>query len=160
MRAPFACLALALACASCAHVPHSPLYVEQGATVDHKPKHSIVVEGADKPEVIAFQVPLEATQQLAALAGPVSRIRAFQFSCTTAAAPIVPSTAPKSYSAIWVWVNSATPVYFGDSARRQHGHAAVHGVDVRAGQQSFEARALSCLSSSGTVVVNVMTAVP
>lgn len=152
----FAIATLALLCASCATTETAT-----GSHVEHRPRH-FVDKASDKPEVIAWSVPLEATQQLASLAGPVSSIRSFQFSCgAVSPALVVPSTAPKSYSAIWVWVNSATPVYFGDSAVSSTGMplCTTTASCVQA-SQSFEARALYCLSSSGSVTVNVATAVP
>lgn len=48
-----------------------------------------------------------------ALSDPLGSVRVFQFTCTTSAQVIKPSSNPKGAKSLRLWNNSATPVYLG-----------------------------------------------
>lgn len=67
-----------------------------------------------QPEVIAYQAPAaELVQHMPeGVPGPLSGLRAFTVSCGTSATPISDSV---PYHSLYLWNNSATPIYLGAS---------------------------------------------
>ena len=87
---------------------------------------------------------------------------AYQISCTTTAGGVSlrQSTETRSVKSIFVWVNSATPVYIGgDDIDSTHGLAICTDTASCAGSSfTIDGEAPRCLSSSGSVTVVALAA--
>lgn len=156
-------LLLVAVLAGCATASPAPTEPEAVAVHPHWTEEA---RADEKPEVIAYQVPLELTH---AVAGDTiaSITPSFTFACpASGATKIKPPTSgagsarsSAGYLAIWVWVNSATPVYFGDSTLDTTGMPlCTAGASCPRADQVYSTRELDCLSSNGTVNVVVQVA--
>ena len=88
---------------------------------------------------------------------PLGKVRAYQVSCTTAAGGVTLSDG-QPISSLFVFVNSATPVYVGGTDVD-----ATHGMPIctatascPSSSISFDVKDARCLSSAGTVTATVL----
>lgn len=135
-----------------------------------KPRHFVVDAPAPPPttERIAWQVPLEVTQEVPALAGSVGTVPAFQFVCGAAALRISPPTGSADYLAMTVWngTNAGGPnanaVFLGDTT----GMTNTAGMPICATSScvgiamEYEARNVFCLAPGGATTITVQIAKP
>ena len=122
----------------------------------------------DKPELIAWQMPLEVTehaaarvpldvaQQVPALGGSGKSAPSWTQNCTGSAAKIDRPTGIKGYVSILVWNNSSTPIYLGASDVSSSGMPyCTAAATCPMSFESFDVTNLWCITGGGTVPIIV-----
>lgn len=114
------------------------------------------VQPIERPEVIAYQMPLSMTRDMPALPASLGHLRAFQVSCGTTAA-LLSDGLP--ISSALILNNSATAVYLGGSDV----DTTTHGFPICTNTAAclrpdmpLDGKRLSCIVASGSVTVTVL----